>query len=718
MARKKAIVVNDSESSKDINITKFPHTDVISVPFGAGDSILVDIRETLQDRRSGTRSIETMWGDKPNLAVIVDELSKSPIRTKVAEFFLTRKLEAILIDLVPTHTVKPGERIFTAPAVMKALTAGGDQDIAIVVSEFLIPFFRKLNMIAEAGNFTREVYYDVKQVTIQAVTEDIVAQEVVRVAEAIDTGSFSDAKYTKETFAAAVANALVAIGDGFLNINIYSDLFDDIVKGIRAKLYIGRATTHIGDVPKEWRDNPVVRDLSSNYVFVKAAVQLPIGTSLSPTNQMYRLEERAPLALAALRQSQRYAFVGKDEFVRTFGKKTLRDTKRIPRAFVGWRAARPAAVAQSVTAFKDAVLPGIAMNVSSADSNVEKFLAAGYSDTSRLGTDTHAKHLTRMTEHAIESGFKPDFYGYSIAIGNDPVGFTHELVCLLSKEVRLVAPARDALDLEGPLTEGDMAALHGAESQWVFGMQTNEAFLDNPVSDGKFQADMFFTNNIGEALLVAPDFEPSAEMELKPQLLSPKVIKTRLLGFENDDALQPAGIRISFDVEVGGIDIRGSIRTEEIAYLATTQHTYVVKPKFNAEVIAAVASIFDAYKVLLKDIKAHNDRQDVQQVPAATIDFIRRQRGVMLIEMARGVSKTYRHAVHQAIASKALRNMSAEDAILGRGQISQQQFGGYADVFALIVFLATQGIAYDFAIEVVSNADMVPVLMEYGTDRA
>lgn len=717
MTRKK-VDVDTQKPVESVGIHKFKRSENTAVPFGDGGSVRVDITETIVDRRAGTRSIERKWGDKPNLNIIVDEMERAPdLRSEVAEFFMARAVYDTIYSLTPTNTLKPGEKIFQAPDVFKNIAGTHGTQVAVVASEFVVPFLRRLNMIAETGVFTTEVYHETKQVWTGALTEDIVAQEVVRIAESIKLDSLSDSKYTRETFASAVAEALLAVGDAFLNVTIYSDLIDDIVKGIRASIFIGRKATHNGEVPREWRDNPVVRELSRNYVFVRAAMQFEPGASITPVNPMYRLEERAPLVLAAIKMSNRYAIVGAKEYVRTFGKRTVRDTKRIARCFVGWRAARPAAVAQSVTAFKDAVLPNVAMNISSANAHVDKFLSSGYADTSKMGTDVHAKHFARMVEHAVEGGFRPDAYGYTIVVGDDAVGFNHELACLISAEVRLVAPSVD-VEFQGPLETGDFLTMLGDDSQWIFGVRTKEAFLDEPSSDGKFYQDMFYTNNVGEALLVADDFEPSTEMEVKPQLLSTHVLNTRLVGFDRDASLQNANIRVSFDVTVGGVDVRGSIRTSEIGFLATTEHTYIVKPRFNAEVIAATAKVFNGINVLLSDIREHNEVEgQVNSVPAPTIDFIKRQKAVMLLEMARGVSKTYRHAIHQAIAMKALRSMSADDAILARGQISQQQFGGYADVFGLIVFLASQGIPYDFAADIVSSADMVPVLMEYGSDR-
>lgn len=678
-----------------------------------GSMVRVDIRETIVDRRAGTRSIERIWGDEANVEVMaVAMTAEAPgvIREEVSNFFMSRRIAGILEGLTAPMTIQPGDRIFLVSSLVSSVQAAVSSRAAVVILEFVIPYLRRLNMIADTGRYTAEIYYPNANVQVDSLTEDVVVQHAADEASRIDVSSISANKHTKQTFAAAVAEKLVSIGENFMDSVLFTDLFDDIKVGIRERLTMGYPHVWTGDCPTSWRNDPVVKALSSNYVFVKAALELPATTDATPVNSLHELSDRAKLALAALNTSRRYAIVSAGEFKRFVLKKNLRDQTGIARMFMLARNAEPFAVAQTVTAFADSVLPDVVTNIGSSVDGLDKFLAAGYAEPERLSVRTHFEGLCRAGSYLIEAGYRPAELGYAMNVGGDAFRFGHELCALSAAEVWLTMPDDDDVTAY-------FSTAKEVEYEWVFGVRTTEREFRRPAMDARILGDMLYTSAVGEVLIALEDSDTREVMPARPQLLSKDVEKTRLVQFDQDASLLALGRRYSFNISLGGQEIQGSFYNQQIGFMSTLRNVFIVKPAFNIDVLHCVADVYGVYDELLAQVAKWNADPSVTAVPTVLIDFVKRHKTTHLVEMGRGVSKVFRHAVQQAIAKRALTDLDAEAAALARGQLQQQQFAGYADLYALYVFLDTQGVCADFVSDVISAAESLPVILELGSDR-
>jgi hypothetical protein len=679
---------------------------------GVDGNVIAHIYETPRDRLAGTTVTEEIWRDKPNHNVIVRRVNFAGVRSKCATFFLSRAVSKIIEENTPVHTLKAGDIIYLQHKLFNSISRQcGDTNVSIIVMEIVNSYLRQAGMVVINGEFTSEAYYPLQPVTVSALANDVAMQEVVRVLDAITTKTLPKAKFTAETFAAHVAEALVPVGKAFLDINELGIVVDDIVSAITANLTNGLTTKFNGHVPAWWRDHAVVQELSHNYVFVRAALAKPYDSSLSPISEGFKLDQWASIILAALKSSRRYALVKGAEARRDMTKRTIRDLKGRARSYAMYRVAKPAPVAQCVYHFDDVTLTS-AVTVIPLKERIDQSIASAYNGGGGLGTEFIMDRFTSMLRDAIEGGYVGNSIGYHLDVGSYGEVSDHEIACLSADRIIVVPDA-------GGTSMSSAADSEEAVLNWWFVMQTAERDVVWSVP-GHVNGSEFITNSVSAAMLVTPDFEASGPMDARPQLIAPAAFNTRIIDFNAAEALCPIDSRYTYDVTFGSSRLTGTLRAQDMGSLRAADGASIVKPRFNIEVFDAVAEVFATMAAEVANMRKQTEGavdSPVDAMPATLIDFLDRQRGSALLQYAQQLTPAFRAEVHQSISRRSAMGKPRDEAIALTARLSQRQFGAYADVTALLVFLHMQGADVEWGTALLSEPEMIRTFLEHGTDR-
>jgi hypothetical protein len=248
---------------------------------------------------------------------------------------------------------------------------------------------------------------------------------------------------------------------------------------------------------------------------------------------------------------------------------------------------------------------------------------------------------------------------------------------------------------------------------YFFKTETKEREFSHLMS-GRLDRELLLTSDIGEVFLAADEFEPSGMLEARPQLLAPVSFDSRLLGFDMS-GLAALSKRFSFDIKFGSSEVRGAFKTSDLGSMRSNALTSVVKPSYNEDVFKTVAAVFETIGSIVKKM-AHKASAS-SGLPADIVSWLARQHGRSLLKYAQSLAPGFRQEVHSGMASRAVMNLGTDEALILNAKLMQNEFGGYADVSALLIFLTMQGIDIDTFTQALTDVDMIRVFLDYGTDR-
>jgi len=671
------------------------------------NTVNVQIVSTILDRLAGTVVTEPIFRAKPNLNMIMRRASDPGVREKCATFFLTNKLVEPLTSIIPVNTIKPGDAAVLQKDLFKAIArVENDPRVQLVVTEIVNAHLIGCGVIQDSGTFTTRIYYPFTQVTTRSLADDIGMQEVVRVLGGLDKIDVANKKYTNRSFAAAVAQSLYAVGKALLDVNELSGIVGDMVLGVRAAID-PELTGFKGSVTQSWRDNTVIQELAKNYVFVDAALSLPAGDA-TPLNDGWKLNNWAPIILAALKTSQRYSIVGKNEVMRSLGLRKIRDLRGRPVSYILHRSAKPEAVAQSVYAFEDAEIAG-AVTVIPTKERVAEAVASAYGQTAGLGTDAVAGYLASFLTDAVEAGYTNYKLGYHIDLGTLQEAGHHEVACLMSERIRV------KIDADGSVVKPGLNPDMTKDYGWWYHVSTNERDFGD-LNRGVFDSTTYVTNRLAEVFIAADEFEPQSPVDPRPQLIAPVAFDSRIMDFDPETNLASLTSRYAWDITINNSRVNGAFKASELGGMKSLSNTSLVVPIYNDDVFHTVISVFQTIEALLKDLTKqralNNDGPD-----EVTVAYLRRSLGRSFLRYAQSIAPGFRQEIHNGMIDRAVTRLQPDAAMALRARLGQREFGGYADVSALLMFLTMQGFDVKGWSDMAKDLDMARVFLEYGSDR-
>lgn len=708
-------VMSSDVSSDDEGGGSSVRTDYNLIAMGpvdvSGESIHVNVTHTICDRRAGTTAIEVIMGEKANLEVIAEHMKHEGVRDAVASFILERRIAKVMNNVIPANMFKPGESIIVRSRLLAELNSViTDPNVLGVMAEFSVALAHSAKILTESIEVTRAIKYATETVSTEALTQDLIAQNAVRTAENISVSFPNTERMSKEAFSEAFAEALIPVGYSLIATNDVQHLFDDIVKAILARLLLSDPAATVGMMEEKWMNHPVVQELSTNYVFVEAARSLATkmgntnGPSIATKNSMFSLDRDAPLALASLKASRRFAITRADEYKATYGKVTLTDPTGAPCFFYGWRAGAMSGVAQNVCVFDDATMPGVAKNIVPGSPTADKFIQSAMPTGQAASINYHINKLATLRQHLLESrdpAYKAGvLIGQTFVFGDDGQSFSQELACLLADKVYL--------------QRGDDGKL-----KWVYVVKTQWRNFYISEFHINLIGDLFYTTELGVALMMMDDFVPQRDVEPRAQLLSEKALYTRVTNLD-ESRLKSPRTRISFSIILGGTRYGGAIMPREVGLNDLPASAKFVVPVFNDQIAETINLIQHTTAELIN--QAENSMHEVDGTEVrfqsdAMIAFMRQAKVSSIVDLAREVSVQYRQTVDSLIKIKALDKLTTADAIQARGVLSQQQFMGYADLVALLLLFETNGLQSAFITDTLQSEALIPALLQQGSDR-
>lgn len=643
------------------------------------DKIAITIHTTIVDRLAGVTDVEPVWRKEVSATYLSRLLEDEVTRKEVSSYFLSLATASTVEACVKTRTVKKEDRSLLTQELAAAVnktTSLRTVNARFAVIELLNAYLIRVGIIPESrSGFGNLAYHVYGSVTVEKLARDVLGQEVLRMVSKLDIVDLDKHTYTPSVFANEVALAMEPIGRALSDSHEMNSIVKDIVLGVRARLDTELTGMH-GHCPQVWRDSVAVTEASRNYVFVRAALELPQGTNMTPTNSEYRLDKYGSVVWGALKLSTRYKFVGREEAIRTRGLMHTRDVHGDIRHAIVWDAARPDAIAQVVQAENDARIPS-AVRVTNERKRVSDSITTAYGNVAAMGTTAMVRNLALALRYKVEAEIEKrgDYYAdsssYACVVGDANAISMEELAALLCERLYADTNAtRDALDATG-------SAQLWAHTLYV--CQTRERWLPS----GTILGDMFYTRQARDVFFAVPAFEPKAELASMPQVIPAHGMNCSLIGLDPNKRFTSLGKRVAFDFNIDNIKLSGALNANKLNMISTSDVMSLVKPMFNNDVLDATVEILSH----IVDIASKTKRKN-----SAVASVVQNLAAASVLEFARATSDGYREQVSMAVRAQAGAKLTAGDAARLSGLVNDRAHAVTIETLAMHMFLKMQGL--------------------------
>lgn len=690
---------------------------VVAVP-SESSRLPVRVTSTLVDRWEGTSTTEIIWGSQPNLKYVGECSLNKSVRKSVSKFFVSRQAGAVMRNMITGQFFRPAETAFTKAEYHSALSNVESSPVAVgMIMELTLPALVKLGLISAAIDYSRQIDYDFSAVTIDAIKTNVLVYQIVEAAKAGQLKIEGKDRLSKSVFAEMVGDAFRDIGYALEGMTDLSEVIDDLVLGVRAHIdYTFAIDPTAASVPTEWRNNRLVAELATNLVFVRAALSLPVGANMRLKSDMWKLEKFAPVVMSAIKSSDRFAWVSKEEALATLQIAKIRDIEGRPVSAVIGRSVQVVPVAQAVMAVEDVAMQH-AFNITATKDRIAEAIQIAYGKATFSLLDG-AQMLADNVREYVEAGWRTNKQVYMVDTRS---GMTKEDVALLLADVLHVevenGKVKAAAVLEG-VAEGVIeSGVVEWNPVWWYSVDTREKSLR--VWNGRHLGDSIITSSADEVVLAADEREARASLPARQQLLSPQAFNTRLMSFDTDKVMSVEK-RFSFSVAIAGVSMKGSFNATDFASLRSSTYTKVTKPFFNEEVVRGLQLAY----VQCQDVDGTIDSSGADDWEHGKVEkqvsaYVRRRYARMLLRLAQQLDAAFRHEVQQVMIERAVHSgdLKGSAADQYRSKLGQKSFMAYCDVVALLFFLHVQGIDRGVWTDIASSKEMAETCMEFGSDR-
>lgn len=657
-----------------------------------GVSLPIAITSTIIDTLGGQTLYERVWQAKPSAEYIKYHCYSAAVRSEVSRFFLSHRMVEILdSDLIRVRTVRPDNVTIRPDVLFERISSvkGLTPSAALVVMEFVNAYLIQLGVVSDVtSDRVAPITYSRATVDLDKLITDSSIQEVVRIFESVTIVKIKDRVYTPQTFAQEVSSALLPLGRAFLDINDYSSIFSDIVRGIRAFIE-PELVDLLGTVKPYWRDHPVVRQLAENAVFVEAAVSLPAGYSITPVNTDYRLETYAPVVLSALKTSKRYQFVDRSHIAKHYVSRKIRNRAGVVCGAIIGHNVRMMPAAQALHSTTDARSKDATMISGTRERAAEAIVAAyaGVPETVSVysAVNTALSVLTDIAEASNGEHIGVVRYQVDEVV---PMTDLHMAMLLSDSMTVTVAGSSNAVSVSGP----GATAVHIAE--WVFTVPTTERdFIFEEGSKALLLNDRVVTSSADEVLMVASQLDGAVTVALPQQTIPNELLDLSFIGFDFRKATSRLNTKMEFKLNHGDTMYEGSIRPMDLGRLMTNQSVSLYTPVYNDKVCQ---SFFDSLneldqkvnKTLLDDSGTGRDHSGLRRALATRIMRAR-------LNAAYSLDPSFIAEVSKTLVAVMTSQITPEDADQMRASFRQSMYRVDLAVYAFIFFLRAQGIDYE-----------------------
>lgn len=690
----------------------------------------VRVASTLVDNFAGTSITEIVWGSTPNLKYVNDCFSADEKATRKATslFFVSRAIGPVMRNMIQSSFFRPAETAFTKEEYFSALSKTvKNRNACGVIMELTLPSLVGIGLISGSIDYSRQIEYGFKSVTLQAIKNDVMVFQATEAAKAGKLSMSGKDRISKSVFAELVAEAFYDVGIAIEGMTDMSDIVDDMVLGVRAHIdYTFTIDPKAASVPIEWRTHRIIAELATNLVFVRAALQLPADGKARLKCDSSKLEKYAPVVMSALKSSDRYAWVSKEVALSTFEIAKVRNIEGRPVCAVIGRNVEVMPVGQAVMAIEDVSMKE-AVSVTATKDRIAESIQVAYGKA-RFNLVEGAQMLADNIREYVDAGWVGSKRTYMV---DTRTGMTvHDIAALLAEtlyvtieggKVKVDAIVRSKAEVdkaggrssESDIDEGDVEW----NPEWWYEVATSEKSLR--VWFGTHLGDRVITSSADEVVLAGPEREARGMVPARQQLLSPQAFNTRLISFD-EERLISVEKRFSFNVAIGGISMQGAFKATDFASLRSSEYTSMTKPFFNEEVISGLQAAYTHCKNIDNVIDAASeDDWEHGVIDSSLAKHIRNRYARTLLRTAQQLDPAFRHEVQQVMIERAVQRgeFKGSQADLYRSKLGQRSFMAYVDVVALLFFLHVQGIDAEVWREIAISPEMARMCMDFGSDR-
>lgn len=619
------------------------------------------IESIIEDRLAGLTLTEEIWsGQGINSAYVSRLLTDESIRRSAVHFFTRRSCRDVISKILPGSTARIGGYRATIAEALDAVRTVTSAAVAGPILEMLAPGLLAAQLIEPPKERPCVMNRYTEPFRISPPIDDLVAElarmEIERaVKECQANWTVEDKKtYAVRALGSVMAEAYFPLGLAIRTAFDYSSIAEDIVKAVRVVIDPDCAGL-TGDMPKEIYESEVVRILSTNWTFVSAALSLPMGSSITPTNGAYKFDKLAPSLLAMIKTSDRYALRHRTDVLASWSLQHVYDVRNVRVAATITENAKMDPVALSVIALPDSYIPG-AVNIAESIGRFDAHMAAAYGSVAdRFSLVSASEHLRDVLRHAVESDAMDDCAVYAVAVREHSI---EQLAVLLADSVMFQPGADDT---------------HAV----VYTVRTSGQFPDG-VASGLVERQDVYTTDPAEVLLAHDAFEAKSASPRLPQLL-PKAALGAVLFTDSSDAIVQSSQRYSFSYNVGKTALRGSLRWAELESARADNDAALVRPTYNAAVYDVVSSVVDTTLGIAKS------------APQAVSRHMQRIVGGFIVDLVRGVAKPFRTNIHELMVLRSMGKMPQHQIRLMRAQLNTMAVRGFTDAYAAGFFFSIQG---------------------------
>lgn len=691
----------------------------------ASKRVKLRIISDIRDLKEGRSETVVIWGSSPQMQYVSEALADRTLREEVTDFFLQRKISAVIEALIPAVYFKPKESTFSKPELYDAFVSTGLSDrVTQVLMELVCGPLMQIGILSSNGNRSLQLQYPFRRVTTEMLAHEINVQQVESTLGSLNLAAInSDARQTRKTFADRLGDVFRPIGVRLLDAAELSSVMDDFISCTRAHIApYGLSDNDIEAIPKEWREHASIGEFATCLPFVRAALRLPSKQVLRLKNEGRLLDQWIRVIVNYLRDSTRFKWLGREAMLRHHTTRHVRDMRRQVQSVVVYRHVKAQATAQAVVAIDDVGATAVGGKfITATKDRLADSIQSAYSQAT-FSTEEGAVAYLEMARDIVGIGYRLPTDAILVDAVGDGASIA-DIAALLSEDLEIevddtgAVVASDEAVREARAKDSDLDA--GTwDPKWWYKIATVEANLD--IRNGRHYGDHVVTCDPIEALKAHAEITATEAYPVQPQQLGPNAFSSTLLGFDENNLLA-LNRKFSFKVQFAGRDIAGAFLAQDFATLRSARLAKVVKPHFNAAVIESQSAAYGAASNLLLELSS-TDKADwtTGNVPDPSVfSSLQRRLCVRLLKLAQSLSPSFRDEVQDAMIARALAmdEVTTEDLVIQRAQLMQQSFTAIADVTALMFFLHIQGIPAPAWAELITSEVMAGVCLDYGSDR-
>jgi hypothetical protein len=680
--------------------------------------VAISVTSNIIDLFEGQTDTTLIWGEKTNKEFVTRLLTsaegRESVMPEVATFLINRSMARVIEDLVKVPLFKPSDTLFTKSGLYAALVEHApSRETAQVLMELVLPILINVGMVSPNGRYASQTKYGFERVEVAALSAEIGMLQAFSALDSVKIAALGrDNRQSKQVFGDTIAELLRPVGLALAQVPELSVVMDDITKCVRAYITpVGSVGSGDINVPTLWSTNPSIVELAGCLPFIRAALALPSGTTIHLSNDSASLESWLRLVIQMLRDTPRYQWTSRTEALRHYGVRKVRDLAGAPTSLIAHRSVKVDRVAQAVIATPDAILGDEAFTISATRDRIAETIQAAYGK-SDLSTDAAANLLGYVTDNLVSMGYTGwtgamliDAWGNGLSVG--------DLAVLRSEKVYAI------------FNEGDNVVTVDGEGSgrfdpvWWFSNTTVERQLK--VYSGRHLGDAVLTCDPVEAMLAMPDLDARDSLPARKQLIGPNAFNATVFGFDKDKDLQKLDDKFKFDIVVANTKMAGAFRPLDFASLRSVKLTRMVKPHFNARV---VATLQEAYAVSVNFVEnalssAESEWHEGVKPGNAPLEQMLDVCATRLLQLSQTLSPTFREEVEEAVTERVLVSEAAkgEEGMILRAKLIQSYFRAYADLLSLLFFMHIQGMSAEVWQELVVSGRMERVCLMLGSDR-